>query len=213
MTLIDIKAYLKDARKDSVKKLVAQGYSTRDIQVCVSGVPYGKYCRFIEEEHPLLFDDAYRFHIEAVRYADNLENWLANDEHDGEQWLSHGFILGYLQFHAWGPERYAAMYAQLQSEIARRPRAHNKMSREVIDYFLNLQRIPTDQNIVDFEQFIGESRTIHDIEVDVTAVQNAGGITDYVFEDRNKDKPRPREELKRGTVAKNIKRAKKNILI
>lgn len=77
--LIDVDQLLLDSLAEAHQKLLDNGFSAKEINVCVNGRPFGRYSAFVDEQHPLLFDYQYRYEVALIQHANNLKNWLSTE--------------------------------------------------------------------------------------------------------------------------------------
>ena len=73
VNLIDINQLLDDSSAEAYQKLLDAGFSKKEIGVCLGDRPWGRYAEYVDNQHPLLFDDMYRWDIAILRHVQNLK--------------------------------------------------------------------------------------------------------------------------------------------
>lgn len=179
--LIDIEHLLDDSESIARQKLLDGGFDPRVIDVCVTGLPFGRYMGYVQDEHPLLFNYEYRYDIALLQHIQNLRAWLANEEIPASEWLSHGYALAWLHHHSFAPDRYKKTISLLQTERAKAPRSRNPLLDEVIRLFRAQHEPPANSDIKCFGKFIGKGRVFDDLNIEVIEARNTGKRIIYNF--------------------------------
>ena len=181
-----IEPLLSDAEVNARKRLIDAGFDESEIDVCVIG-PVDTYFKFMEERHPLLIEARFHYEIMILQHSRNIRNWLDSPEWTGgrilkpEEWVSHGYMLGLLQYLSTDPDRVKSFMTARQRGIASGSRTRNPMADEVIEDFRNKYESPSNQDIKCFGRFIGKGRVFDDLNIEVIEARNASRRIMYHF--------------------------------
>jgi len=187
MAVVPIEALLGDAEVIARKRLIEAGFDESEIDVCVSG-PVDAFFKFEEERHPLLSEPRFNYEIQILQHSRNIRNWLDSPEWTGghilkpEEWVSHGYMLGLLQYLSTGVDRVKSIMTARQRGVASIPsRTRNPMADEVINDFRNKYESPSNQDIKRFGRFIGKYKVFDDLNIEVIEARNANKRVIYNF--------------------------------
>ena len=179
--LIDIEHLLDESESIARQKLLDGGFDPRVIDVCVTGLPFGRYMGYVQDEHPLLFNYEYRYDIALLQHIQNLRVWLTKKEIPADEWLSHGYALAWMHHHSFAPDRYTKTISLFQTEKAKGPRSRNPLADEVIKLFRGQHVPPANSDIKCFGKFIGKGRVFDDLNIEVIEARNVGKRIIYKF--------------------------------
>ena len=179
--LLDIEYLLDAAEKDVRQFLQDSKFDDRTIDICVDGRGGGRYARLFEDQHPLLFDEKYRWHTLVLQQISDIRHFLKSDDIPGDEWVSHGYMLSYLQLCAYGPERYKSVIASENKLRAQGPRSRNPLLDEVLKQFRSEHEPPANSDIKCFGRFIRKHNVFDDLNIEVIEARNASKRVIYNF--------------------------------
>ncbi len=179
--LLDIEYLLDAAEKDVRQFLQDSKFDDRTINICVDGRGSGRYAKLFEDQHPLLFDEKYRWHTIVLQQISDIRYFLKSDDIPADEWVSHGYMLSYLQLCAYGPERYKSVIASENKLIAQGPRSRNPLLNEVLKQFLSEHEPPANSDIKCFGRFVGKHKVFDDLNIEVIEARNASKKVIYNF--------------------------------
>ena len=184
---VKIEALLDDAESNARRNLIDEDISEDDINTCLTG-PDEKYLELVNAHHRVFFDDRCRFEICILQHAHAIRNflsdptqWFGERELTSEEWVSHGYMLGYLQLLSTAQETAASFKSAYQSAIAQGPRSKNPIADKVIDDFRDKYESPMNKDIKCFGRYIGESRIFDDLNIEVIKAKNTSKRSIYKF--------------------------------
>ncbi len=179
--LLDIEYLLDVAEKDVRQFLRDSKFDDPTINICVDARGSGRYARLFEDQHPLLFDEKYRWHTLVLQQISDIRHFLKSDDIPADEWVSHGYMLSYLQFCAYGPERYESVIASKNKLYAQRPRSKNPLKDEVLKQFRSEYEPPANSDIKRFGRFIGKHKVFDDLNIEVIEARNVSKKVIYKF--------------------------------
>jgi len=202
--LLDIEYLLDHAEKDARQFLQDSKFDEHTINICVDAWGSGRYARLFEEQHPLLFDEKYRWHTIVLQQISDIRHFLKSDDIPADEWVSHGYMLSYLQLCAYGPERYESVIASKNKLIAQGPRSKNPLKDKVLKQFRSEYEPPANSDIKCFGRFIGKHKVFDDLNIEVIEARNVSKRVIYKF--KFPGSKHISETVTRDSIRKNLKK-------
>lgn len=182
VNLIDIDQLLDDSSAEAYQKLLDAGFSKKEIGVCLGDRPWGRYSGYVDDQHPLLFDDMYRWDIAILRHIQSLKSRISGEGQSTRDWISHGYALAWMHFNSAGPDRVKETISQESSRRTKDvQRGRNPFLDKVIRLFRSEYESTTKRDIARFGHFIGEERQFDELGIEVLKSRNEANRITYII--------------------------------
>jgi hypothetical protein len=177
--IIDIEASLDESEQISYDRLRGAGFSEREIDVCVNRKPLSQYLSYHEQEHPLLFDDHFRYHTAILQHVHNIRHWVKTADTPINELISHGYALAWLHYKC---DRLHLVETIISKEASRRtkgrPRKRKRYSKNAIEKVMSRADIDSwGFGMTAFREYVGSDCkvTALDGHIYISAIEDESG--------------------------------------
>lgn len=152
---IDVDRLLEDSEKLCLQTLLYAGFSEREIDTCVNQRPFGRYAAYVDDEHPLLFDDSLRYDLAIIQHARYLKGRLSTLEESARQLVSDGYALAWMHHNSSAADRFSETESIIQSRrSADKPKRRKPYTDRLILEFLEEYREVGERDIRKLHRFL-----------------------------------------------------------
>ena len=178
---IDVDFLLNECATNVKEKLLDAGFSSRDISTCGMRRPRGRYARYVQEKHQLLFDDKYKFDVALLQHVENLKIWVVDDD-SARDWIGQGYGLARMLFYIYGPDRFTAtISADASKRSGGKSKIKNPKMEQVIRYFRSEHADASVRDITRFGNFVGSETQFDELGIEVLKSKNEANRITYIF--------------------------------
>ena len=212
---IPIEFLLDDAEIFARQRIIEAGVSEEVIETCLTG-PLDMYYLLLESGFKPFIEGNCLYEIQILLHARNIRNYMESTDWTGgrelttEEWVSHGFMLGYLSFMASAPDRAKAFKGAHNNAISKLSRSRNPLVDKVVMYFIMKFSRPggsVKDDMARFRKHVGAggltvpiappifSQTTEHGDIEVTPIEKNSGKKAYLFQIWDEtDKETPKEQ-------------------